>query len=121
MRSPAASAPWPYTTISGPDGLAAGQTVTDSFTVTTADGTSQVVTVTINGTDDATVIGGVASATITETNAVLSTGGQLTSADPDSSAAFNAQNNVAGAHGDSQGRGDVTRGRTHTTEKALGS
>src|SRR5256885_12419307 len=73
--------------------------VTDSFTVTTADGTTQVVTVTINGTDDQTVIGGVATATVTETNAALSTGGQLTSADPDSSAAFNAQAGVAGTNG----------------------
>ncbi|HWA38587.1 MAG TPA: DUF4347 domain-containing protein, partial [Burkholderiales bacterium] len=79
-----ASGAWTYTTGSALNNLAAGQTVTDSFTVTTADGTSQVVTVTINGTDDATVIGGVATATVTETNAALSTGGQLTSSDPDS-------------------------------------
>ena len=31
-------------------------TLTDNFTVTTADGTPQVVTVTINGTNDAAVI-----------------------------------------------------------------
>src|ERR1044072_8045583 len=55
-----------YTAGSELDNRAAGQTVTDSFTVTTADGTSQVVTVTINGTDDRPVIGGVATATVPE-------------------------------------------------------
>ncbi len=34
--------------------------LTDSFTVTTADGTAQVVTVTINGANDAAVISGTA-------------------------------------------------------------
>src|SRR2546421_12531659 len=77
IRRPPRSTLFPYTTLFR-------STVTDSFTVTTADGTSQVVTVTINGTDDQTVIGGVATATVTETNSVLSTGGQLTSSDPDS-------------------------------------
>src|SRR6056297_623909 len=36
--------------------LAAGDTATDSFTATSADGTTQVVTVTITGTDDGAVI-----------------------------------------------------------------
>src|SRR5256885_9060252 len=93
--------------------------VTDSFTVTTADGTTQVVTVTINGTDDQTVIGGVATATVTETNAALSTGGQLTSSDPDSSAAFNAQAGVAGTNG----HGSFDRGASgplrYTTSPAV--
>ena len=38
--------------------LNAGDTLTDSFTATTADGTAQVVTVTITGTNDAAVITG---------------------------------------------------------------
>ncbi|HWA37894.1 MAG TPA: VCBS domain-containing protein, partial [Burkholderiales bacterium] len=91
----------------------------DSFTVTTADGTSQVVTVTINGTDDATVIGGVATATVTETNAALSTGGQLTSSDPDSSAAFNAQAGVAGSNGYGSFSVDASGAWTYTTGSAL--
>src|SRR5256885_1215657 len=91
-----ASGAWSYTTGSALDNLAAGQTVTDSFTVTTADGTSQVVTVTINGTDDQTVIGGGATATLTETNAALSTRGQLTSSGPDSPPALNAHGGGAG-------------------------
>ena len=37
-----------------------GQTLTDTFTVFTVDGTAQVVTITINGANDAAVITGVA-------------------------------------------------------------
>src|SRR2546421_9640553 len=99
-RRPPRSTLFPSTTLfRSLDSLAAGQTVTDSFTVTTADGTSQVVTVTINGTDDQTVIGGEPTTTLTESNYELSTDGQLSSNDPDSSAAFNAQASVAGSNG----------------------
>src|SRR5690606_16510644 len=69
-----ASGNWTYTTNSALDNLTDGQVVTDSFTVETADGTTQVVTVTITGTNDAAVIGGVATASVTETDAVLTTG-----------------------------------------------
>ena len=49
--------------------LNVGGTLTDSFTVTTVDGTAQVVTVTINGSNDAAVISG------TSTGAVIEAGG----------------------------------------------
>ena len=49
----------------------AGTTYTDSITVATADGTTQVITVTITGTNDAAVITGTSTASLTETNAVL--------------------------------------------------
>ena len=81
------------------DNLAAGQVVTDSFTVATADGTTQVVTVTITGTNDAAVIGGVATASLTETDAVLTTGGALTVSDVDSAQTFVVQTDVAGSNG----------------------
>ena len=38
--------------------LNVGGTLTDTFTVTTVDGTTQLVTVTINGANDAAVISG---------------------------------------------------------------
>ena len=38
--------------------LNVGQTLTDTFTATTVDGTAQVVTITINGANDAAVISG---------------------------------------------------------------
>jgi VCBS repeat-containing protein len=66
--------------------LPAGASVTDSFTVTTADGTTRTVVITVNGTndgpvaigssvtvaEDATVVDGAVSATDVDTGAVLS-------------------------------------------------
>ena len=50
--------------------LNAGGTLTDSFTVTTIDGTSQVVTITITGANDAAVISGDIIGTVTEAGGV---------------------------------------------------
>ena len=49
--------------------LNVGDTLTDTFTVTTIDGTPQVVTITIDGTNDAAVISG------TKTGSVIEAGG----------------------------------------------
>ncbi|MEB5967447.1 VCBS domain-containing protein, partial [Comamonas testosteroni] len=65
--------------------LKSGQSITESFTVTVDDGhggkATQVVTVTINGTDDGAIITpaqpGDDKGTVTE-DVTLSTGGQLT-------------------------------------------
>jgi len=46
--------------------LNVGHTLTDSFTVTTIDGTAQVVTVTINGANDAAVISGTTTGSVIE-------------------------------------------------------
>ena len=50
--------------------LNVGQTLTDTFTATTVDGTAQVVTITINGTNDAAVITGTATGTVVEAGGV---------------------------------------------------
>ena len=50
--------------------LNVGQTLTDTFTATTVDGTAQLVTITINGANDAAVISGVASGSVTEAGGV---------------------------------------------------
>ncbi|WP_158271680.1 VCBS domain-containing protein [Limnohabitans sp. 2KL-1] len=75
--------------------LAASATLSDTFTVTTADGTPQVVTITITGSNDAPVIsvGGSDSAakTLTETNAALSTSGTLSVTDVDLTNTVTAQ------------------------------
>ncbi|MER8811354.1 VCBS domain-containing protein, partial [Mesorhizobium australicum] len=71
--------------------LAAGESLTDSFTykVTDSDGdvSTATVTITINGTNDAPVISLVstdsAAKTLTETDSPLSTGGTLTVTDAD--------------------------------------
>ena len=44
--------------------------LTDTFTATTVDGTAQLVTITINGTNDAAVISGVANGSVTEAGGV---------------------------------------------------
>src|SRR5258705_160131 len=81
------------------DEFVGGQNYSDSITVATADGTTQVITVTMHGTDDATVITGTSTAELTETNAAQSTGGTLTATDPDSSNAFVVQSGAAGSNG----------------------
>ena len=50
--------------------LNVGQTLTDTFTVTTVDGTAQLVTITINGANDAAVITGTATGAVTEAGGV---------------------------------------------------
>ena len=50
--------------------LNVGQTLTDTFTVTTVDGTAQLVTITINGANDAAVINGTATGAVTEAGGV---------------------------------------------------
>ena len=50
--------------------LNVGQTLTDTFTATTVDGTQQLVTITINGTNDAAVITGATSGSVTEAGGV---------------------------------------------------
>ena len=50
--------------------LNAGGTLTDTFTATTIDGTSQLVTITINGANDTAVITGTATSTVLEAGSV---------------------------------------------------
>jgi VCBS repeat-containing protein len=93
---------WTYTldnTNSTVQGLAAGATLTDTFTVTAADGTAQVVSVTIDGANDAAVIGGDLVKAVNETNAALTVTGALTITDEDSVQTFNALTNAAGSYG----------------------
>src|SRR6185295_4544576 len=68
--------------------LGASQTLVDSFTVTSVDGTSKVVSFTINGVNDAAVIGTPTVSTVTEDSAVdvdgkLSAAGSISISDAD--------------------------------------
>ncbi|PUE29292.1 hypothetical protein B9Z39_04280 [Limnohabitans sp. JirII-29] len=91
---------WKYTMNSAHNEFVAGTTYTDTATVAAADGTTQVLAVTITGTNDAAVISGTKTASLTETNVALSTGGTLTSTDVDGTASlFTAQTGVAGSYG----------------------
>ena len=76
---------WTYTlnnNNSAVQGLKFGQTLTDSFTVHTQDGTAQLVTVTINGTNDGATITGTATGAVTE-DGTLTASGTLTAHDVD--------------------------------------
>ncbi len=90
---------WNYTTDSAHGEFVTGTNYSDSFTVTTADGTPQLVTVTIAGSNSGAVVTGTSTASPTETNAVLTTTGTLVATDLDSPATFVARTNVAGNHG----------------------
>ncbi|MEM6595556.1 MAG: VCBS domain-containing protein, partial [Pseudomonadota bacterium] len=81
--------------------LAGGATLTDSFTVTTADGTTGTVTITITGTNDPAVIGGDQTGAVTEDDAAtLTDSGTLTVTDPDTGeASYVAQVATAGTYG----------------------
>ncbi|MBZ9929819.1 MULTISPECIES: VCBS domain-containing protein, partial [unclassified Mesorhizobium] len=64
---------WTYTLDNGNatvQALNVGDTTTDTFTAHTADGTAQVVTITIHGTNDAAVITGTANGAVTEAGGV---------------------------------------------------
>ena len=50
--------------------LNAGQTLTDTFTATTVDGTTQLITIIINGTNDAAVISGPTAGSVVEAGGV---------------------------------------------------
>src|SRR5205823_4216151 len=94
----AANGAWTYTASSAFDSLNVGQSVSDTFTVASADGTTTTVLVTINGANDAAVLSS-ATLALAETNAPLTTGGTLTISDVDSAQTFVPQTNVAGANG----------------------
>ncbi|AFY20183.1 VCBS domain-containing protein [Pseudomonas sp. UW4] len=91
---------WTYVASSAHNEFAAGTTYTDTFAVSSADGTLTSVTVNILGTNDAAVLSA-DIANLTETNAAvdISTTGTLTISDVDSAATFVAQTNTAGSYG----------------------
>ena len=98
----AANGTWTYTldnTNPAVQALGAGQTLTETFAVASLDGTLSSITITVNGTNDAAVIGGSAIGSVTE-DGLLVTGGALTVTDVDAGqASFVAQPASAGAYG----------------------
>ena len=96
-----ASGLWTYTldnNNSVVQALNTGDTLTDSFTVTAADGTAQLVTITINGSNDGATISGTATGSVIEAGGVANATpgapiatGTLTDTDPDNTSnAFTA-------------------------------
>ncbi|MGV8844014.1 MAG: cadherin-like domain-containing protein, partial [Pseudomonas sp.] len=89
---------WTYVANDAFDGLNVEDTLTDTFTVAAADGTTTTVEVTITGTNDAATLSS-ALVELVEIDAILSTGGTLTISDVDSEETFVAQADVAGTNG----------------------
>ena len=91
---------WTYTASSAHDEFVAGTTYTDTFAVTSADGTSTSVTINITGTNDPAVLSS-ATVDLTEADsaAAISTSGQLSVSDVDSDPSFNAQTGTSGSYG----------------------
>ncbi|EGQ8494552.1 type I secretion protein, partial [Vibrio cholerae] len=73
---------WSFTANSAFNELNVGDQVSESFEVTSIDGTKSSVTVTITGSNDAAVVSS-ANVILTETDAPLVTGGTLTATDVD--------------------------------------
>src|SRR5437773_11639098 len=71
-----AAGAWSYTAGSALNNLAAGQTVSDTFTVAAADGTTTTVQVSITGTNDAAVLSS-DTRSLTEKNGRASSRGTL--------------------------------------------
>src|ERR1051325_6336406 len=115
---------WTYTldnSNSAVQGLNSGDTLSDTFTVHTADGTAQLVTITINGSNDAGVISGTSTGTVVEAGGVdngtagtPTASGTLTDTDVDNPA--NTFEAVAAGAPSAQGYGTyaMTAGGTWT-------
>jgi large repetitive protein len=79
--------------------LAAGSTLTDTVTVSSADGTTHNVTITVTGVNDAAVIGGTSTGSVTEDLAPYTTTGTLTVSDVDTGQSLFTAGTVPGVHG----------------------
>ena len=93
---------WDYTLDNGlpaVQALAQGATATDSFDVTSIDGTAETVVITVTGTNDGAIIGGDDAGAVTE-DTVLSDTGSLSITDTDTNQSeFVAAMGLAGTHG----------------------
>ncbi len=121
---------WTYTAANNQaaiQALGAGDTLTDTFTVTSLDGTTHVVTITINGVNDAAVIGGDATGAVTEdaTTPNLTDTGTLTISDTDGGEASFTAGTQAGTYGslvlDAAGVWTYTAANNQAAIQALGA
>jgi len=95
------SGTWTYTldqSAAGVQALNATDTLTDTHTFTATDGTTQLVTVTINGANDAATIGGNTTQSVGE-DATGTVGGTLTASDVDNADDSFTAETVAGTYG----------------------
>jgi len=102
---------WTYTLNSAHatiDALGASQSTTDTITVTAEDGTTEDVTITITGTNDAAVIAGTSTGAITEDAATTTATGTLTHTDVDANNDANVFTAVSSATDSAKGYGTYT-------------
>ncbi|CAK2317938.1 hypothetical protein VCRA2116O141_290009 [Vibrio crassostreae] len=103
--------------------LGKGATATDTITVHSADGTAHQVTITVNGTNDAAVIGGTNTGAVTE-ESQLHTSGTLTVTDVDTGEAHFSNTDIAGSlgtlHLTDSGSWTYDLDNTNPTVQALG-
>ncbi len=95
---------WSYTAANGQAAIQAlgfGDTLTDTFTVTSLDGTSHTVTITINGVNDGATIAGDDAGSVTEdaTSPNLTDTGTLTVSDTDTGEASFTAATLTGSYG----------------------
>lgn len=81
---------WTYTPDDRADALAAGATAKEAFTVTSADGTTHSVAITLTGTDDAAVVSGATTGAVREgdTGDTVMATGAIGVTDPDTTTSF---------------------------------
>ena len=91
------------------EALGEGDTLTDSFTVQSADGTNQVITITINGRNDSALTSGVTSGTVIEAGGIANgtvgtptATGALAAKDNDGPASFQVVPTAVSAYGNYQ-------------------
>ena len=128
-----AAGSWTYTlddTKPAVQTLGAGQTLHELVTVTSTDGTEQVIDITITGANDAAAIGGTVTGSVTEkggvsnaTAGVATATGILTVMDFDSAAGFVVQTDAAKTYGtfslDGAGQWSYTLDDTNAQVQAL--
>ena len=105
--------------------LGDGDTLTDTLTVQTADGTTQEIVITINGANDAAQIGGDEAASITEDSAdTLTASGALTVSDDDSDESSFTAETITGTYGsltiDAEGNWSYEADNSQTEIQELG-
>ena len=106
--------------------LGSGDTLTETFSIQSFDGTTQNIVITINGTNDAAVISGTTTGAVTEEGAsTLNTTGSLTVTDADSGEASFTAATVTGSYGsltiDASGSWSYEADNGQTAIQSLGS
>ncbi|CDU06008.1 VCBS repeat protein [Vibrio coralliirubri] len=118
-----ASGHWVFTANSAFNQLNIGDKVEETFTVSSVDGTSSTIKVTINGTNDKAVISGTSTGVVTE-ESQLKTSGSLTVTDVDAGQAHFSNTDIAGTlgtlHLTNSGTWTYDLDNTNPTVQALG-